>query len=227
MILATKNFPYEIGRRPLQSWAPSLTLSKKKVSSSSIFWFRLWSSDMHLSYWYYNILQLSDFAIRSVEGEIVQTADCAMILSLILSLIGPGNRNKEGQGGGFPSSLFVPIALFILCQLPSHQICNEHPVAVCANTSTWVKEGEGSTSLVDDTDHLYRQIQLWGRASLSRSLPFVVMVTCIVDALLAIVYLTWVLFYWCSSFLTHCQQPEQWGSQTYDEEGIEQADLEI
>ena len=75
-----------------------------------------------------------------------------MILSLILSLIGPGNRNKEGQGGGFPSSLFVPNALFILCQMPSHQICNEHPVAVCANTSTWIKEGEGSTSLVDDTD---------------------------------------------------------------------------
>ena len=42
--------------------------------------------------------------------------------------------------------------LHCLCQLPSHQICNEHPVAVCANTSTWVKEGEGSTSLVDDTD---------------------------------------------------------------------------
>merc|ERR1719222_1283424 len=64
--------------------------------------------------------------------------------------------------------------------------------------------------------------------NLSVSLPFIVIVTCILDALLAGVYLKW-LHPW--KILLQ-EEPEQWGPEMFDEgwmdeEGVEQADEQM
>ena len=75
--------------------------------------------------------------------------------------------------------------------------------------------------------------------SLSTSLPFVVMVIWVLDALLAAVYLKWlhpwkILLQEVSSVsfpafiksfkLTPCQEPEQWGLEMFKGDGVEQPD---
>ena len=73
--------------------------------------------------------------------------------------------------------------------------------------------------------------------SLSMSLPIVVMIIWVLDALLAAVYLKW-LHPWrillqevrfsvvgVSAFkVTACQEPEQWGLEMFNKEGVEQPD---
>ena len=122
-----KNFPlWPIGRRPLQSWAPSLTLSEKKVSSSSIFWFRLWSSDMHRINWYYNILQLS--------GNCTKSTLC--------------NDRPWKQGGNSPLHCLCQISSS-LCQISS-SYCAKCPLhcAKCPPTKSAMniqgQRGEGN-----------------------------------------------------------------------------------
>merc|ERR1719500_1099709 len=59
--------------------------------------------------------------------------------------------------------------------------------------------------------------------NLSVSLPLVVIVTCILDVLLAGVYLKW-LHPW--KILLQ-EEPEQWGPEMFDEGGVEQADEQM